>query len=277
MGEKLNHIRKFKNITFLLPSLIGFFTLYIIPFVIGIRISFSETTFNSNFAGFKNYIYVFKSEAFQLAIKNTSIFMLIGIPLIIIISFLLALAIFELKVNPIIKLFIILPIAIPSASISAFFEKSFGIYGLNLLDSKYAMIVVIIMFLWKNTGYNLIIYLAGFTQIDKSAIEAAKIDGANYWGLLKYIIIPLLTPTTAIVGIITIINSFKVFKEIYILQGKYPNPNLYMLQHYLTNKFNSIEYHHLTSAAYIFTLMILAFIFLFVFLDKRYSKKVGDN
>ncbi|MTI65800.1 MAG: sugar ABC transporter permease [Firmicutes bacterium] len=272
-----NKLKKYKGFKFVLPSFIGFLLLYIVPFFGGFKVSFSKTAFNKGFVGFTNYLYVLDSSAFQLAAKNTALFMIIAFPLIIVLSFFLALCIYELNISKVIKLFIVIPIAIPSAAVAGFFKRAFGVTGWNLLDSEYALFVVILIFLWKNTGYNLIIYLAGMSQINKSAIEAASIDGANYLEKLRYIIIPLLTPTTVIVGIITIINSFKVFKDILMIQGRYPNPKIYMLQHYLTNKYLSLKYHHLTAAAYIFTLVILAIVFLFLLMDRKYAKKVGEK
>jgi len=270
-------LRKYKGYLFILPSLIGFGILYVIPFLGGIKYSVSKSGFDNTFVALKNYKDVFSSEAFKLALKNTSFFMGLAIPLLIIISFILALIIYEIKAPKILKLFIILPMTIPSGTVAGFFRKIFGLDGFNIIDSEYAMLVVILIFIWRNTGYNLIVYLAGLSQINKEVVEAAKIDGANYFQRLKHIIIPLCTPTTVFVAIITIINSFKVFKDIYILQGDYPNPKIYMLQHYMNNKFRDLQYEKLTSASYIFTILIFAFAAIIFIMDRRYEKKVGEN
>lgn len=269
--------KKIRSYLFILPSLIGFSLLYLIPFISGIRYSFSRSGFDTTFVGLKNYSSIFNSQSFRLALKNNLVFMLVGIPLIVGLSFFLALIIKEINAPKYVKLAIMLPITIPSATVSGFFRKIFGTGAFNLIDSEYAMIAVILIYLWKNTGYNLIIYLAGFTQMDKNIIEASKIDGANYYQRLRHVIIPLCTPITVFVVIISIINSFKVFKDVYILQGNYPNPQIYMLQHYMNNKFRDLQYEKLTSAAYIFSLVIFTFALIFFMIDKRYSKKVGEN
>lgn len=274
MIEKLN---KLKINVYIIPSLIGFSILYIIPFLWGIKYSFSKSGFDSTFVGIANYIDVFGSAAFRLALKNTGIFMGIAIPLIMIISFSLALAIFELKPPRFVYLFIVLPIAIPSAAAVGFFRKLIGTGAFSLMNSDYAMLGVILIFIWKNTGYNLLINMAGLMQLDISVIEASKIDGASYLQRLRHVIIPLCTPTTVFAGIVTIINSFKVFKDVYVLQGSYPNPSIYMLQHYMNNKFTDLQYEKLTSGAYIFALVIFAFAFLLFYLDRGYSKKVGEG
>jgi len=273
----LDKLKRIKFNPYIVPSLIGFSILYIIPFLWGIKYSLSRSGFDSTFVGIVNYIDVFGSAAFRLALKNTGIFMGIAIPLIMAISFSLALAIYELKPPKFVYLFIVLPIAIPSAAAVGFFRKLIGTGAFSLMNSDYAMLGVILIFIWKNTGYNLLINMAGLLQLDTSVIEASKIDGASYLQCLRHVIIPLCTPTTVFAGIVTIINSFKVFKDVYVLQGSYPNPSIYMLQHYMNNKFTDLQYEKLTSGAYIFALVIFAFAFLLFYLDRSYSKRVGED
>lgn len=270
-------IKKVKFNFLVLPSILGFFLLYVIPLLWGVKYSLSKSGFDNTFVGFKNYIEVVKSDAFRLAVKNTVTFMGISIPLIMLVSFILALAIYELKPPKFVYLFILLPIAVPSASVSGFFRKLIGTGAVNLMNSDYAMLGVIMIFIWKNTGYNLIIYLAGLLQIDPSIVEASQIDGASYFEKLRYILIPLCTPSTVFVAIVSVINSFKVFKDVYILQGSYPNSQIYMLQHYMNNKFMSLEYEKLTSAAYMFAAIIFIFAFLLFYKDKKYGEKVGER
>ncbi|MGF7058523.1 carbohydrate ABC transporter permease [Brassicibacter mesophilus] len=275
--NNIKRLKKTKGFIFIFPSLVGFSILYVIPYIWGIKYSVSRSGFDKTFVGLANYKEVLDSKAFVLAAKNTVSFMGFAIPLIIIISLVLSIAIYETKAPKLIKLLIILPVAVPSASVVGFYRKLLGTGAFNLMDSEYAMLGVILIFIWKNTGYNLIIYLAGLTQIEKSIGEAAEVDGANYIQRLWHVILPLLTPTTVFVGIVTIVNSFKVFKDVYILQGSYPNLKIYMLQHYMNNKFADLQYESLTSAAYIFSLIILIFASILYLFDRRFSEKVGDS
>ncbi|HYF81422.1 MAG TPA: sugar ABC transporter permease [Clostridia bacterium] len=270
-------IRALKAYLFVLPSLTGFSILYLIPFIWGIRYSVSLSGFDNTFVGLKNYESVLLSGAFRLALKNSAIFMSIAIPLIMTLSFFLALAVYEFKPPKWVYLFIVLPIAVPSATVVGFFRKLIGSGAFSLMNSDFAMLGVILIFIWKNTGYNLIIYLAGLMQLDGTVIEASKIDGAGYLQRLRHIIIPMCTPVTALVGIVTIINSFKVFKDVYILQGSYPNPQIYMLQHFMNNKFKDLQYEKLTSAAYLFAAIIFIGAFLLFRMDRSYSRKVGES
>ncbi|BES65638.1 sugar ABC transporter permease [Gottschalkiaceae bacterium SANA] len=265
------------GIWFILPSFLGFLVLFLIPYLIGIKLSFQNSSLDSTFVGFSNYILLFQNEAFRLAVKNTLFFMGIAIPLILVISFLLALILYEIPTPGFVKLFIILPMFIPSGTVAGFFNDLFGNGVDNLLNSDKAMWVLIVLFIWRNTGYNLILYLAGLLRIDKSIIESSEIDGVNYWEKVQHIYMPLCTPTTVFVTVLSIINSFKVFKDIYILQGPYPNPRVYLLQHFMTNKFQSLQYAELTSAAYVFTIGVLVVVYLLFLVDRNYAKKVGER
>lgn len=274
--EKVNieSIKKLKGYLFIFPSLLGFSIFYVIPFFSGIRYSVLRSGFDKTFVGLQNYLDVINSEAFRLALKNNITFMLIGIPLAMILSFVIALIIDEIDASRYIKLAIILPIAIPSAITSGFFRKVFGTGLENILNSEYAMVAVIIIYVWRSIGYNLIIYLATLTHMDKSVIEASKIDGSSYIQRIRHIIIPLTTPTTVFVFIVSIINSFKVFKDVFILQGSYPNQKIYMLQHYMNNVFRNLKYQSLTAASYIFAIIIFTFAGIFFYIDKRFTRSL---
>lgn len=265
------------GIWFIFPSFIGFLVLFLIPYIIGIKLSFQNSSLDSTLVGFRNYILLFENDAFQLAVKNTLFFMGIAIPIILVISFLLALILYEIPTPGFVKLFIILPMFIPSGAVAGFFNDLFGNGVDNLLNSDKAMWVLIVLFIWRNTGYNLILYLAGLLRIDKSIIESSEIDGVNYWQKVQHIYMPLCTPTTVFVTVLSIINSFKVFKDIYILQGAYPNPRVYLLQHFMNNKFQSLQYAELTSAAYVFSIGVLIIVYLLFLVDRNYAKKVGDR
>lgn len=268
-------LKNYRGVKYIIPSLTGFLILYLIPLFLVLKYSFQKSSFNTSFVGFDNYINIVHNKSFCLAMNNTIKFVIIAIPLIIVLSFLLALTVYETKPPKFVSLFIILPMVIPSGSIAGFFKEAFGSGTNNILETKYAMIIVVFLYIWRNTGYNFIIYLASFSKIDRGIIEASEIDGISYLGKIKHIFIPLTAPGTAFVGILSIINSFKIFKDIFIIQGEYPNPSIYMMQHFLNNKFNFLKYEELTTAANIFTLMTLILVFIFLRIDRNYARKVG--
>jgi multiple sugar transport system permease protein len=261
----------------LLPSLMGFLLLYILPFLWGLRYSVSRSGFDDAFVGLSNYRYVIHSPSFRLALKNNLVFLAIGIPLLIVISFLLALLVYEVKASPWVKLAIVLPIAIPSASVSGFFREFMATGIHNLMDSDLAMVSVIILFIWRSTGYNLLVYLAALGSMDQSLLESALMDGASYRQRVQHVILPALTPATVFVSILSIINSYRVYKDVFILQGNYPNSRIYMLQHYMNNQFAHLQYQNLTAAAFLFVLLIFGVALIFFYVDHRYHLRTGGS
>jgi len=155
-----------------------------------------------------------------------------------------------------------------------FFRKLFSVGGWDLLDSDYAMVAVLIIFVWRNIGYALIILSAGLNSIPKVYLENAQMDGANIMQRVKNIIIPMLTPSLIFATIVTFINSYDVFKDIYLLQGRYPNPSIYMIQNYMNNKVSSFKMIDLIVTSYLFTAFIGLLILGFILIDRLYFKKV---
>lgn len=271
---------------FLLPGLTGFFIFYIIPFAAGIYYTLIESNFTKKLVGLANFIRIFKNDVFLLAMKNTFIMTGISVPLILIISLFLASALKRLdKKAGIFKSALFMPIMIPAASLvlvwSLFFSdngyinyllESAGFSPVAWKSSGAVRIPVIILYLWKNAGYNTIIFIAGLLSIPKELYEAADIDGAGRWVKLRYITIPLLFPTTFFVTIMSIVNSFKMFKETYLLYGAYPDKSIYMLQHFMNNNFVNLNYQNLTTAAYIFAGIVYILVFLLYRAENKMSR-----
>ena len=130
------------------------------------------------------------------------------------------------------------------------------------IQSEYAFPILVGLYIWKNCGYDLILFLAGLAAIPKEYREAAASEGASYWQTVRYITLPLLMPTFFFILIVSIINSFKSFREAYLLGGANPHESIYMLQHFMNNNFQNINYPRLSTAA----LLIFVVIFLLVLL-----------
>jgi multiple sugar transport system permease protein len=137
--------------------------------------------------------------------------------------------------------------------------QNFGIAKINWLDSALALPVMILIFLWKNCGYNMVLFLAGLGNIPKDYYEAAWIDNASAFQTFRHITIPCLLPTAALALIMSIINSFKIFREIYLITGNYPQESIYTLQHFMNNMFASLNYPRLTAATTTLVLFIVLF------------------
>ena len=164
----------------------------------------------------------------------------------------------------------LLPMAIPVASVSLLWKVVFADNGLangvltwmgaepvSFLGSNAAFWVLIFTYLWKNSGYNMIIWLSGMDGISKDLYEAAEVDGAGYRQKLWYITIPNLLPTLGMLSVLSLLNTFKVFREAYLVAGKYPHDSIYLLQHLFNNWFYNLDLGRLTAGAVLMAIVML--------------------
>lgn len=274
----------------LLISLSGFCFFYVIPFVISFFYSLMENPLTREYCGFKNYFLLFRNPYFRKGLKNTAVFIGTGIPLNMILSFAAALLVRNRKnYSGLLGLIFLIPLAIPSATSAFFWKNFFGmqgtfnkflslfqIEGKDWLDCEYSMLVMVIIFVWKNIGYNMALFLSGFSNIPEQYYEYAEMEGAGRLWKFKNITRVYLTPTVFLVLIMSFVNSFKVFKEIYLITGEYPPDSLYVLQHYMNNMFLSLDYPKLASAVYILTLVVVLFVVCIFRIEKRISESLHD-
>jgi len=271
---------------FLLPSLIGFSLFYLIPFVMGTIYSFKDGAVGGSFVGLFNYKELLASASFLKAATNTFCFTAINVPLVISISLILALCLHQTVMfkNAIISSFI-LPIVVPVASIVMLWQILFdwngtinlwmvkmGFSQIDWMKSDWSIVVVSLVYLWKNIGYNMIIFLAGLQNIPKDYYEIAEMEGTGRFFKFRQITLVYLTPTMFFVLLMSIINSFKVFRETYLIAGDYPYDRIYMIQHYMNNMFTSLNVQKLTAAASLMILCILILVFIFFAIERRYRK-----
>lgn len=255
---------------FLLPSLLGISLLVLVPFVEAIRRSLYNNP-GTRFLGLHNYRSVLDNPAFKLAAENTGKFILACIPILLAISFILALSVQAMgKLGRGYKTTFLLPMAIPVASVSLLWKVLFADNGLangvltalgaepvSFLNSTAAFAVLIFTYLWKNSGYNMIIWLSGMDGISKDLYEAAEVDGAGYRQKLWYITVPNLLPTLGMLSVLSLLNTFKVFREAYLVAGKYPHDSIYLLQHLFNNWFFDLDLGRLTAGAVMMAIVML--------------------
>lgn len=269
----------------ILPSAIGIFIFFIIPFIISFYYAITDNTDMHNFVGLQNFINTLNNKVFIIAFKNTLQFASISIYLNIIISLFLATLLnsLKLKIKTVVGVIFLLPIVIPSGSLVFFWKAIWDINGLvnkmffmsspiNWIESEFSKIVIIIIFLWKSVGYSIILFLSGLNSIPKEYYEISEIEGMS--GVKRFIQITLvyLRPTSFLVFIMSIINLFKSFKEIYLLGGNYPNQSIYMIQHYINNQFLALDYQKLSSATYILFTILTIFIAIIFYAEAKSTK-----
>lgn len=287
--KKKTNMQKRESIAawmFLMPSLAGILFFILIPFGDVVRRSFFEAM-SGTFVGVNNYISVFTNEAFQLASKNTGRFILICIPLLLVLSLILSILVMGQKeLGDVFKSSFLIPMAIPVASIvllwDVFFNKNglinkmFSILGCQQVDwmhTSNAFYILVFSYLWKNTGYDMVLWLAGLNGISMALYEAAAIDGAGAWDKFRYITLPELIPTAFTLFVLSLINSFKVFREAYLIAGSYPDNSIYMLQHLFNNWFVTLDIQKMCAAA----IVVAAVLLIFILIVMRFSNRGEED
>ena len=267
-----NRMRRSRNsrsfFLFLAPSLLGVILFVLLPFLDVFKRSFT-TAVTGQFRGLSNYKIIFANQAFGLAVKNTLRFTAVCIPLLVVTGFVIAFFLSRLKMAGVIKSLYLFPLAIPTATIvlvwkMVFYERGF----LNLLLSKIgewtgffseiqidylgtgaAFWVLVCSYIWKNTGYTVVLWLAGISGIPIELLEAARVDGAGGLQRVWYIILPNLKGSLYTIVILSFLNSFKIYREAYLVAGAYPHKSIYLLQHLFNNWFVNLEFDKMAAAA----------------------------
>lgn len=255
-----------------LPALAGTFVFIIIPVFFSFYLSFCKWDLLSNieFVGLKNYFELLSSSNFGLIIQNTFVFAISTAIISIILPLILA-AVLNNKIrgSEFFKTAYFLPFITPMIVIAIAWEWIFdpnnGLlnYVLRahinwLYDTKTAMIALIIVSAWKLIGYNMVIFLSGFSAINPNLYEASKIDGANAVQTFFRITLPMLSPTIFFVLVITTISSFQVFDLIYLMTQGGPMDSTNVLVYWIyKNAFEFFNIGEASAGAYILFLIIL--------------------
>ncbi|MGO4185717.1 carbohydrate ABC transporter permease [Paenibacillus sp. MCAF9] len=267
---------------FLAPSLIGFALFYLIPFGQSIVFSFENPSREAGLS-LANYESLITSSSFQTAMGNTFWFTIIGVPILIILSLALAMLLNKrVFLRNWLRTSYVLPLVVPVASIVLVWQILFdwngflnqvlewlGVDRIDWMKSEWAQSVIIVIYVWKNIGYNMILFLAGLQNIPDQYYEIANLEGASWARKLQITLIYLL-PTGFLVILMSILNSFKVFREIYLVAGDYPHDSIYMLQHYMNNMFLSLDIQKLSAAACLMVLCILAIVLILFQVEKKF-------
>jgi len=262
---------------FLLPGFAGVLLFYLLPFLEVVRRSFLKSG-NNAFVGTENYRAVFQNGAYLLAARNTAVYLAAGVPLLMGISLFLALLLRNLGARRRLVSAMLLPKAVPAAvmvlvlrivihrqglanGIVTYLSENTGflsgVESIDYLNSGWALAVVVCSFLWKNTGYMVILWLAGLGALPGEVEEAAKADGANRRQCLRYIILPELSGTSFTIGMLSVLQIFKSYREVWMVAGNYPQENIYFLQHLLQNWYLKLEFDKMAALTVILSLLLL--------------------
>lgn len=281
---------KRKSALFLAPSMLGVALFFVLPFLVVIFYSVVNNPIQHKFVFLNNFVNVWNNAAFRLAAGNTFKFSLIAVPLVVVLSMALAFALDSaIPYKSQIRTLLLSPMMVPIASVVLIWQvlfhyngivnefiRFFGGKQIDWFKSDYALIVLVFLFLWKNLGYNMILFMSAIANIPKEIIEVAQIEQAKRWQIFLFIKTRYLSSTILFVTILSLINSFKVFREVYMLTGDYPYDSLYLLQHFMNNTFNSLDYQKLSAAAIVMSLFMIVIIGLLFVVENYYGKDLSE-
>ena len=268
---------------FLLPSLLGVLVFYVVPFGYSLYYALIDNMGSQEFVGLKNFSDTLTNSLFQSAAFNSAVFMVISVPLGMALALVLSICLQKMKKGRVIAtMALLLPLVVPSGTIVYFWKVLFGSNGLVnefllrlgfshpwVSQNQWTLGVLVAIFLWKNVSYNIVLFWSGLNWIPKTYYEQMALEGAGTWKQFWNVTWIYLSPTTFVVLLMSIVNNFKVYKEVYMLYGAYPSPDIYMLQHYMNNQFISLNMQKLSSAAYILFLVLGALLLLVFYAQKR--------
>lgn len=255
---------------FLAPLMLGCTLFYIIPFVQVIQFSFTW----GGSPSLKNYQeLLLQNGSFALAFGNSMKFLLAGLPLVMVLSYFIAILLKQqanrhkfLKtvfmfpyIMPVAGTVLLVDIVFKETGLLDLFLVMLGGTGADWLNGPSAFWVMILLYLWKNTGYAVILLLAGLVTIPEDQYESAELDGATAFQKFHYITTPQMWYAIFFALAFSVINGFKCFREIFLIGGQEPNDELYMLQHFINNTFKNLNYPKLSVSS----VLLLAVIFLF--------------
>lgn len=270
---------------FIMPALIGFLSFTLLPVLASLLIGFLEWDLLAppKWVGFGNYAALFHDQIFLVSLRNTVLWVICYVPASIALSLVLALAMnLPLKGIAAFRTMLYIPVISPLLAVSLLFvwlyNPDFGLINFALsqagiqplgwlTDSRLALPSIAIMAIWKNAGYNMLIFLAALQGVPKPLYEAAELDGATRFHRFWHITLPLLSPATFFIVIISLIGAFQVFGEIYIMTNGGPGYSTHTLAYYLWS--NAFKYNKMGYSGAISMVMFLMIV-LVTFLQNRY-------
>ncbi|MBQ6324869.1 MAG: sugar ABC transporter permease [Clostridia bacterium] len=282
-------IRKKSVWLFLAPGLLGLMLFYVIPFIGGIYYSLTDGTYRNAFVGMANYVGMWRNQMFLLGLKNTLELSLICAPLVWVLSFAIASLLNRLRPKgAFFRNSVLLPYLMPSSAMLLFWLVIFDFGGVvnrvvtalgfdrvMWLQGSQMRVPIILLFMWKNLGFAVIIFLSAIQAVPEPLYEYATLEGAGFLRQTFGITLPMIVPTAFLVIILEWINAFKIFKEVYFISGAYPDESVYTLQHYMNNMYNKLNYQNVTTAAYSFALIVFALFGVLFFTQRRLLKRLS--
>lgn len=274
----LKYYKRYVPYLFLFPAgvilLVFFFIPFFQTFVLSFR-DYSSSIYNPAYVGLHNYIQLFKSPIFYQVLGNTFIYLFVAVPILATVPLFLAILINQkIKGITLYKILIYLPVIVSivvaaiafkwlyaDQGILNYFMQKIGFHSIGwLTDTRFALISVIIVTIWKGIGYYMMIYLAGLMGVPKELYEACDIDGASAWRKHLTVTIPHIMPTIALVSTISAISAMKVFAEIYVMTKGGPLNSSKTIVYYIYERaFENLDLGYASAMAVVLLVIVMVF------------------
>ena len=239
-------------------SLSGFLIFYMLPFFVSLCYGFVDNPIRRRFVGLQNFTELLQNPFFLRGASNMVLFMMGALPVSFVFSLILALVLKRLSSKgDIVAVLFLVPYVLPSAAVVRFWmdmaDRGAWLY-------RHPMLLIILIYGWKNMGYLAVLFLTGLYSIPEEYDQYARVLGANGWQRFWYITWVYLRPATWVVWIMSLVNSFKIFKETYLMWGDYPPKEVYLLQHFVNSTLLSLHYQKLVCAVYLLAAVIVCLV-----------------
>ena len=263
--------RAWKGYALIAPMLAGFLLFYVVPFGQVMWDSLSQGTGKSQlFVGFYNYQRMFQNKMFLTAFGNTLKFLGLGLPLVLLLAYGLALFLkSRARRSPVLRGVFLLPYVMPMAGTVLLIDLLFAERGLvnrlllalglplaDWLQSPAAFWVMLLLYLWKSAGYAVVLLLSGLLTIPPEHYQVAQVEGASAAQAFRFVTMPQMWYSLFLALVFSLINAFQCFREMFLVGGEHPYESVYMLQHFLNNSFESLNYQRLSVASVLLFLVI---------------------
>lgn len=262
---------------FLIPAFVILGVFFFIPFFQTFLLSFNDygNIYAAKYVGLQNYITLFKSPIFYKVMLNTFLFLILTVPILVTVSLFLAILINQkIRGVTLYKILIYFPVIVSIVVAAIAFKWLYaqhGIlnYGLSLIgispvgwitDTRYSLISVALVTIWKGLGYYMMIYLAALMSVPQDLYEACDIDGANFFQKHLTVTIPQIMPTVALVSTISSISALKVFAEIYVMTKGGPLNSSKTIVYYIYERaFENLDLGYSSALAVVLLIIVMAF------------------
>ncbi len=279
-------------LVFLLPYLLIFSIFRLIPSIGGLGVSLFDWSLGGSpkMIGGANYSRLVSDDNFWTAMKNTLVFFVLTVPVLVVISLLFAVLVNEkLKGRKVVRALSIIPYVLIPAIVGIMwnwlYDNNFGLFNYYLkrigvgplqwlTDERVALLAVSLVVVWTYVGYNMVLFLAGLQGISSELSEAAAVDGAGRWQTFRFIVLPLLRPVTMMVTTLTLVNVVQLFDQIYVMTNGGPGTStLTLVQYMYTSAFGNFELGYGSTVEVAILLLLLLLIFLQNAVGNRRQRK----